>query len=974
VSGITVAEQCYGDSVCTGVVAWRVGTAAALPATAPPKVASPASIAFVVNANRAASLTSLGGSTSTGALVTIYALNGTAFTPTGGPGPALSSADGWSVLWGPATWTAGVAADFATPLPLAAGSTTTLLVSISGAGKLTCTHSMGATSMVLLSDAALSVAQPGVLPAAGLFLPANQTYVNQTCAWTGLNLTYSLANVTCAVAPPPPPPPRPDIATSAPDALVGSLDDLLRALANPNVTAIEIKAHVPLSGTALAIALDPTTQTRTLSILGTNACETANPATPLCSLDAGGLSRVLVVTDGVTLRLGHLAFRNGVAPSGSSAGGCVAALCATCTLTIDASSFTNCTASGTGGGLALYGGGSVTLTASSFVRNVAAHGGGMWVRNGNFSVTNTRFSANVARAPSASQPAPSLPVGPSGGGLKLELTTGTLDGCTFENNTAATTDFVLVANPDLPQARGGGLFVSGSIVTVGTTTFSRNAAFYGGGVYAGNSTLALRVCALSRNVATLGDGGGVYAQDCKVGVTVTDTLVSANTAGGHIGGGLAVMGTSPLTLLRSTFTDNAAVHGCGGGAGLDTGATLTVQTGNAFSRNTAFDGGAVCCVLCANAEIFGSSLFNNVATSGSGGAILSSASTLLNITNVSLFGNTAPQGGAISAISSKLTLTSCSLVGNSATLTHGGAIMHTAYDDGRQDMALTSTIFANNSCKAGGGAVAAFSTRTLAVLSCSFDNNTIYSAAPSGGALMLLTVGRLFMHNCTLTYNKIAVIPALTQDAPLGYVSGVNSLGIGLGGGMWIGSRVSCTAVITGTTFTRNGAPSAGAIYMTGTVKLNVVSSFFYHDHASDYGGRGGGIVTDATTILQVTDTLFFSCEANKGGACYHGGSSIAVYTSVTFEENEGVPVRARAFAHVCVHTRICLQADTGSTTLRWLPRVAQGTTPTRTRMLTRLRLRTGVSGRGHEGHLDPGDRLCDDERHEFHFSQQHGH
>jgi hypothetical protein len=891
VVGVTVAERCYGDSVCTGVVAWN------LVSTIPTPAAPSKGIAFLVNATRAATLTSLGGSATAGAVVTIYALNGSAFTPTGGVGAALSNASAWSIVWGPANWT-GAAVDLDTPVPLAAGSLTTLLVAISGGAKLKCTHSLGVANQTLIADATLTAMQAGVLFVAPFSLP-NVTVVNQTCAWTGLNLTYTVVNATCAApvpSPSPPPPPRPDIATSAPDALVGSLDDLLRALANPNVTAIEIKAHVPLNGTALAIALDPTTSTRTLSILGTNACEPANPATPLCSVDAMGLSRVLNVTNGVTLRLGHLAFRNGVASSNGDSGGCIAALCTTCALTIDASSFTNCTASGYGGGLAITGG-ALTLSGSSFTRNSAAHGGGAYVKGGRFSVTATRFSANTARSMATFQPLVQVPttlLGPSGGGLKLDGTTGALDGCTFENNTAASTDFVLVANPDLPQARGGGLFLTSSVVSVGASTFSRNIAFYGGGAYAYNSTLALRVCALSRNVATLGDGGGAYAQECKAGVTVADTMFSANTAGGHTGGGIAVL-TSPLTLQRSTFTDNTAPRGCGGGAGLDTGATLSVQTGNAFNRNTAFDGGAVCCVLCGSSDYSNSSLFNNVATSGSGGAILSSASTTT-LTNVSLFGNTAPQGGAISAISSKLVLTACSLVGNAATSTHGGAIVHTSYDDGRQDMALINTILADNSCKAGGGAVAALSTRTLSLQTCALSNNTINSASPAGGAVLMLNVGRLFMSNCTLTDNKITLIPALSADAPLSFVNGVNLQGVGLGGALWIGANGFCISVVTGTTFTHNDAPSAGAVYVTGTARLTVASSFFYHNHAVDYGSRGGAIVTDATARLEVADTLFFSCEANKGGACYNAGKSNAIYTNVVFEErgHSGACARAR--------------------------------------------------------------------------------
>jgi hypothetical protein len=482
-----------------------------------------------------------------------------------------------------------------------------------------------------------------------------------------------------------------------------------------------------------------------------------------------------------------------------------------------------------------------------------------------------------------------VPVTLAGGGLALEVTTASVSSCVFEDNAAATTDFVLVANPDLPQARGGGLFMSSSVVAVSGCTFARNAAFYGGGVYAYNTTLTLSLSALARNIATLGDGGGLFASDCRA-VSVTDSLVSGNAAGGHTGGGIAALNT-PLTLLRSTLTENAASRGCGGSVGLDAAAWLILGGGTVISNSSARDGGGACCNLCLNATMANATFFANVATQGSGGAIFT-GSTTTTVTNVTLFGNSAPTGGAISAVSSALTVTDCRLYNNTASATHGGAILHTAYDDSKQDLVLVNVALANNTCMSGGGAVAAFATRTAKFDNCRFDTNEINSQEPAGGAVLLLGVGRVFMYSCAFSYNKVRVLPAVVSEAGalLGFVSGVSASGTGLGGAVWIGTNTRCSANIVTSNFTRNGAPSGGAMYITGKVAITISESNFYHDHSSDWAGRGGAIVTDSTVVLDVIDSLFFSCEANMGGAGWHGGRSNVTYTNCIFEENEGVP------------------------------------------------------------------------------------
>jgi hypothetical protein len=358
-AAVQVAERCYGEGSCAGVVAWRVGVEATLtPAAAP---ATTPALAFTLTAGAAtATLTRLGGGVTQAGSATVWGRTGNAFTTTAGSqlSSAPSSATGWTQLYTGAWLTSGDVA-LTVSLTVPAGGTATLVVVSASPAALSCVHTLGDASALLLNDAALSVSQGGAMTAAGsLASPAS------ACAWAGLALTYSLPSA-CA---PPAPAPAPDIVTSTPNTLVGSLDDLLRALANANVTSIEVMSHIALNGTELSAAL-PASGKRTLLIAGTNACRTADPSTPLCSLDAGGASRILRVVPGLRLRVGYLLLANGRVndTDAAASGGCVLADCAGCSLYLDAAVLRNCSAPrGRGGGGAVFGGGSLTAADTSF--------------------------------------------------------------------------------------------------------------------------------------------------------------------------------------------------------------------------------------------------------------------------------------------------------------------------------------------------------------------------------------------------------------------------------------------------------------------------------------------------------------------------------------------------------------------------------------------------------------------------------
>jgi hypothetical protein len=479
-------------------------------------------------------------------------------------------------------------------------------------------------------------------------------------------------------------------------------------------------------------------------------------------------------------------------------------------------------------------------------------------------------------------------IGPAGGGLALYNVSGTITNSQIVDNWATTTEVVLLSNPDLPQARGGGIFMSAANMNVSGSAFSGNVANFGGGAYVHNSSNWFAASTLSGNVATIGDGGGLFFGACQH-VSVDTLLVTGNGAGGHLGGGLAAVATVIDIGGGSIFNGNSAPDGCGGGVGLDAGGTMNVAGNSVLSGNSALDGGGVCCSWCDNMTITLTTLNGNAATQGSGGAVYAHT-TPCALTNVSIYDNSAPAGGGISALDSALTLTDCLLHDNMATETHGGAVFHDSRSDGLEAMTLTHVEFDNNTCVAAGGAVAAFSSLAVTATNSTFYNNTIRAASPAGGAFMSLNVASLLIANCFFHYNWLEEAAAIEDGDPLGYLGGVFAAGTGSGGAVWIGANGPMSAVIRDSNFSHNWAVTGGGIHVTGAVQFSMSNTYMEHCHAYDFSSEGGGIVTNSNVTSVITGSEFFSNEAVRGGHSWHGGTSSTTYDGCIFDENEGMP------------------------------------------------------------------------------------
>jgi hypothetical protein len=190
------------------------------------------------------------------------------------------------------------------------------------------------------------------------------------------------------------------------------------------------------------------------------------------------------------------------------------------------------------------------------------------------------------------------------------------------------------------------------------------------------------------------DGGGINAAGAAaLTVTVTDSVITGNTAtGANDGGGIAVGTGTALTVQRTLITGNTGGDG-GGGIYLFSTNNLILED-STISGNTAGttdgEGGGLYQFGTANVTIRGTTISGNTSagTTGDGGGIFCTSGTpVITIENSTISGNTAGQsgGGMIRSATTTGTLTithstiTLNTASGAATSGGGGIFLPTAF-------------------------------------------------------------------------------------------------------------------------------------------------------------------------------------------------------------------------------------------------------------------------------------------------------
>lgn len=228
----------------------------------------------------------------------------------------------------------------------------------------------------------------------------------------------------------------------------------------------------------------------------------------------------------------------------------------------------------------------------------------------------------------------------AGGSIDARDSSLTLQDVSFRYNTAEN------------SGRGGAIFAYGSDLTINGGAFdgNRTESGSGGALALFESTATFDDVALTENVA-YGSGGAIYSYGSEL--TISNSTLSGNesrVAVSNLGGGaISAAGASKVELHASTLSENWAAGGSGG-AILNSGADVSV-VGSTIHANVSegAQGGGIYNAINGNLSVISSTISENEAldtSSGFGGGI-SSAGNTFTLINSTLSGNKGhfPAGG-----------------------------------------------------------------------------------------------------------------------------------------------------------------------------------------------------------------------------------------------------------------------------------------------------------------------------------------
>ena len=161
---------------------------------------------------------------------------------------------------------------------------------------------------------------------------------------------------------------------------------------------------------------------------------------------------------------------------------------------------------------------------------------------------------------------------------------------------------VTIRGGSISEGGGVNVFPNPVTVTLTNSVVTSNTATINGGAFWIRGTLNLVNTSVTNNVGGTGIGGAIYVSSSGGPHTVnlTDSTISGNSVNGN-GGGIAIQSASTLNVTRSTFSNNKAdadLAGGGDGGSIHNtpGGTVTITNstiGKTGNPNTAANGGGI---------------------------------------------------------------------------------------------------------------------------------------------------------------------------------------------------------------------------------------------------------------------------------------------------------------------------------------------------------------------------------------------
>ncbi len=496
-----------------------------------------------------------------------------------------------------------------------------------------------------------------------------------------------------------------------------------------------IQAAIDAAIDGETICVDPGTYLENINFNGTSVYITGVDGAAATIIDGDGLGTTVTIASGETSDAGMEGFTitggNATEGGGLYIAGSASPVLTGLVITDNSADF--------GGGLMLKANALVTISASEISGNEATtSGGGIYADvdsyvlleevdfSGNEAVNNVGggIQVQISEADIVDCDFVGNTAASNGGGIHTHEATVSVEGGTVSGNTAEFGAGVFTGDDSVVQmdgvtitgndadASGGGLYVDTGAspvlqdVDITSNTAGLNASDgRGGGIYATGAIVEVATSTLEGNSASL-NGGGLWAESCDL--DLTEVRIDGNSAGTSSGaGGGAIVGLSDAIFTSVTFENNVAASGGGLHVNQDANpnGALVLLDDVVFESNSAEggDGGGGLCTdnstdIELNDVVF---LSNSSATSGGGAMLGGGTATMVNVLfeeNTAL-GNGSGGGGGLCAAVDYLSvdLENVAFLANSADYVGGGA----KFDGG--EPTLDNVVFVGNNAEYGGG-------------------------------------------------------------------------------------------------------------------------------------------------------------------------------------------------------------------------------------------------------------------------------
>ena len=395
---------------------------------------------------------------------------------------------------------------------------------------------------------------------------------------------------------------------------------------------------------------------------------------------------------------------------------------------------------------------------------------------------------------------------------------------------------------------------SSMLIMSNCTVLGNYATEYPGVIYARESFVHLKNTYFNDNMANY--GGGAIFIEIMVFLQIENCTFKNNSVDKlpGIGGAIAGLGNSKVSILNSIFQNNAAKRG---------GAVAMLMKSVLNVSSTIFEN---------NTEISASTLIiyhtlNTRTIFGEGGGAIFLSKSVGYISESRFYNNSASFiCGAIAAFTSSLSVSNTTFINNVA---------------GVFGVNISNSSFSDNWAKQGG--IAELPGGYLVMTNCWVSNNT----ANGDGGVIIATFGTLVMSTC-LVFNNNANGDGgvfMSRQSKMVITTSIFSKNTALGGG-GVFYVTGGKTLLKNSSFVKNIASQAGGVLVaSGLAEINITESFCFGNQA----GFGAGVLfIQMMTKILISDTKLSQNSADKFGVLWMDGSMLELNGSVVEGNHAG--------------------------------------------------------------------------------------